>query len=71
LDRPGVVTFVGECIAAGVAKHVRMRLQLEAGAGYAAVGLLRSSTQGFNSITLAPNVPYDQGSPPLGPAFDT
>ena len=31
LDRPGVMPLVGERIAAGVAKHVRMRLQFEAG----------------------------------------
>jgi hypothetical protein len=29
LDRPGIVPLVGECITAGVAKHVRMRLQLK------------------------------------------
>jgi hypothetical protein len=39
LDRPGVVTLVGEGMAAGVAKHVRMRLQLETGAGMRHHGL--------------------------------
>ncbi len=28
LDCPGVVTLVGECVATGVAEHVRVRLQL-------------------------------------------
>jgi hypothetical protein len=32
LDRPGVVPLVGERVAAGMAKHMRMGLQLEAGA---------------------------------------
>jgi hypothetical protein len=32
LDRSGVVPLVGKSIAAGVAKHVRMGLQFEAGA---------------------------------------
>src|SRR5712692_6696017 len=31
LDRPGIMPLVGERIAAGVAKHVWMRLQLESG----------------------------------------
>src|SRR3979490_1307327 len=30
LDCPGVVALVGECVAAGMAQHVRMRLQFEA-----------------------------------------
>ena len=29
LDRPGVMPLVGEGLAAGVTKHVRMRLQFE------------------------------------------
>jgi hypothetical protein len=29
LDRPGVVPLVGERVAAGVAEHVRMRLEFE------------------------------------------
>src|SRR5271170_5435837 len=33
LDRPGVVALVGKGVAAGVAQHVRMRLEIEAGAG--------------------------------------
>jgi hypothetical protein len=33
LDRPCVVALVGERVAAGVTEHVRMRLELEAGAG--------------------------------------
>ncbi len=32
LDRPGVVTLVGERVAAGVPEHVRMGLQFEASA---------------------------------------
>jgi hypothetical protein len=32
LNRPGVVTCVGKRVAAGLAKHVRMRLQFEPGA---------------------------------------
>ena len=32
LDRPGVVTLVGERAAAGVPEHVRMGLQFEASA---------------------------------------
>ena len=32
-DRPGVVALIGEGVAAGVAEHVRMCLELEAGAG--------------------------------------
>jgi hypothetical protein len=31
LDCPGVVALVGEGVAAGVAEHVRMRLEFEAG----------------------------------------
>jgi hypothetical protein len=33
LDRPGVVPLVGEGVAAGVAEHVRVRLELQAAAG--------------------------------------
>ena len=33
LDRPGVVALVGKGVAAGVAQHVRMGLEIEAGAG--------------------------------------
>jgi hypothetical protein len=33
LDRPGVVALVGERVAAGVAEHVRVCLEIEAGGG--------------------------------------
>jgi hypothetical protein len=33
LDRQGVVPLVGEGVAAGVAQHVRVRLELQAGGG--------------------------------------
>ena len=37
LDRPGVVPLVGEGVAAGVAQHVGVRLQLQAPAGCGAL----------------------------------
>jgi hypothetical protein len=33
LDRPGVVALVGQRVSAGVAKHMRMCLELQAGTG--------------------------------------
>jgi hypothetical protein len=32
LDRPGVVPLIGKGVAAGVPQHVRVRLELQAGA---------------------------------------
>src|SRR5271154_2120973 len=37
LDCPGVVALVGKGVAAGVAEHVRMGLEIEAGAGCGAL----------------------------------
>ena len=39
LNGPGIVTLVGERTAAGMAKHVRMCLQFEAGIGMRHHGL--------------------------------
>ena len=50
LDCPGIVPLVGEDIATGVAKHVRVRLQFEAEPLRAARSIIRAKPAVVNGV---------------------
>ena len=63
LNCPGIVTFIGEGIAAGVPEHVRMRLQFQASANSRALdhpGKARGRERRA-AIRLCAGAPYRQG----------
>ena len=53
LDRPGVVPFVRKCVSAGVAQHVRVRLDLKVGAGRGALDHPCEARRGERRAALA------------------
>jgi hypothetical protein len=53
LDGSGVMGLVGQRVAAGVAQHVRVRLEIEAGTGGGALGQWRSNAAGTSRSNTA------------------
>jgi hypothetical protein len=69
LDRPRVVPPIGEGVAAGVAQHVRMGLELQAGAG-SALDHPGEAGCGERELRLLTNTNATSGSRCRFPAHD-
>jgi len=68
LDGPGVVALVGKRVAAGVAQHVRMRLEFKAGTGGGALDHPGKAGGGERGAALADKDEWGWSALPLQPA---